>query len=519
MFLERFEELKQLRERARLGGGADRIDAQHKAGKLTAWERIELLVDKGTFVELGRFVRHRATEFGMSERVAYGDGVVTGIGEADGRKIALYAQDFTFMGGSVGEMHAQKIAGLIETAMKLGVPIIGLNDSGGARIQEGVDSLKGYGEIFYRNVLASGVVPQIVAIMGPCAGGAVYSPALADFIIMVRKTSYMFITGPKVVKAATGEDVTFEELGGADVHAAKSGVAHFVVDDDRRAIKLIKTLLSYLPSNNVEDPPYVDTGDDPYREDESLNSIVPDDPEEPYDVKEIIFKVFDRGTFLEVHEHFAPNVVVGFARLAGHVVGIVANDPAYMAGALDINSSDKIARFVTFCDAFNIPVITLVDVPGFLPGTVQEHGGVIRHGAKVIYAYASSTVPKITVIMRKAYGGAYIALGSKHLGADVVYAWPTAEIAVMGPEGAVEIIYRDAIAAARPEEREKLMKKFVEEYRERVTTPYYAAGRGYVDDVIMPSETRRVLAQTLSYLLSKRERKPNPPKKRGIPPV
>ncbi|MEM1522689.1 MAG: carboxyl transferase domain-containing protein, partial [Thermofilaceae archaeon] len=346
-----------------------------------------------------------------------------------------------------------------------------------------------------------------------------YSPALADFIVMVRKTSYMFITGPKVVKAATGEDVTFEELGGPDVHATKSGVAHFVVDSDEEAVRLIKRLLSYLPLNNVEDPPFIDTGDDPYREDETLNSIVPDDPEEPYDVKEIISTVFDRGTFLEVHEHFAPNAVVGFARLAGHVVGVVANQPAFMAGALDINSSDKIARFVMFCDAFNIPIITLMDVPGFLPGTVQEHGGVIRHGAKIIYAYASSTVPKITVIMRKAYGGAYIALGSKHLGADVVYAWPTAEIAVMGPEGAVEIIYRDAIAAAKPEERDELVRNFVREYRRKVTTPYFAAGRGYADDVIMPSETRRVLAQTLNYLLSKRERKPNPPKKHGIPPV
>ncbi len=519
MQLGRLEELRRLREEARLGGGADKIAAQHEAGKLTAWERIELLVDRGSFVELGRFVRHRATEFGMQERFAYGDGVITGIGEVDGRRVAVYAQDFTFMGGSVGEMHAHKIASLIELAMKLGIPIVGLNDSGGARIQEGVDSLKGYGEIFYRNVMASGVVPQITVIMGPCAGGAVYSPALADFIIMVRKTSYMFITGPKVVKAATGEDVTFEELGGAQVHAEKSGVAHFVANDDREAIALTKRLLSYLPSNNVEDPPYVETDDDPYREEERLNSIVPDDPQEPYDVREVIGLVFDRGTFLEVHEHFAPSAVVGFARLGGHVVGVVANQPAHMAGALDIDSSDKIARFVTFCDAFNIPIITLVDVPGFLPGTAQEHGGIIRHGAKIIYAYASSTVPKITVVMRKAYGGAYIALGSKHLGADVVYAWPTAEIAVMGPEGAVEIIYRSAIAAAKPEEREELVRRFTEEYRRKVTTPYYAAGRGYVDDVILPSETRRVLYTTLSYLLSKRERKPHPPKKHGVPPV
>ena len=517
--MSKIEEIRALRERARLGGGPERIASQHKAGKLTAWERLEILLDKGSFVELGRFVRHRATEFGMTGKVAYGDGVITGLGEIGGRKVAVYAQDFTFMGGSVGEMHAQKIASLIELAVKLGIPIIGLNDSGGARIQEGVDSLKGYGEIFYRNVLVSGVVPQIVAIMGPCAGGAVYSPALADFIVMVRKTSYMFITGPKVVKAATGEDVTFEELGGADVHATKSGVAHFVVNNDQEALSLIKKLLSYLPSNNVEDPPFMDTGDDPCREDEALNSIVPDDSEEPYDVKEIISRVFDRGTFFEVHEHFAPNAVVGFARLGGYVVGVVANQPAFMAGALDINSSDKIARFVEFCDAFNIPIITFEDVPGFLPGTVQEHGGVIRHGAKIIYAYASSTVPKITVILRKAYGGAYIALGSKHLGADAVYAWPTAEIAVMGPEGAVEVIYRDALEAVKPEEREVLVRKFAKEYREKIATPYFAAGRGYVDDVIMPSETRKVIYQTLSFLMTKRERKPHPPKKRGLPPV
>jgi len=517
--LDKLEELKRRRAQARLGGGEDRIKRQHAAGKLTAWERIELLVDEGTFMELGRFVTHRATEFGMRERVAYGDGVITGIGEVDGRKVAIYAQDFTFMGGSVGEMHAMKIARLIELAMKLGIPVIGLNDSGGARIQEGVDSLKGYGEIFYRNVMASGVIPQLVAIMGPCAGGAVYPPALADFIIMVRKISFMFLTGPKVVKAATGEEVTFEELGGPEVHAAKSGVAHFVANSDEEAVELLKKLLSYLPSNNLEDPPYVDTGDDPEREDEELNSIVPDDPMEPYDVREVITRVFDRGTFFEVQEMFAPNVVVGFARLAGHVVGVVANQPAYMAGALDIDSSDKIARFVTFCDAFNIPIITLVDVPGFLPGTFQEHRGVIRHGAKIVYAYANSTVPKITVILRKAYGGAYIALGSKHLGGDAVFAWPTAEIAVMGPEGAIEIIYKRELARAEPEEREEMIRQFVEEYRRKVANPYVPASRGYVDDVIMPSETRKVLAKTLTFLLSKRERKPHLPKKHGVPPV
>ncbi|MEM2217234.1 MAG: acyl-CoA carboxylase subunit beta [Thermofilaceae archaeon] len=517
--LRRVEELKQFKERIRLGGDIDRIRKQHESGKLTAWERVELLVDKGTFVELECLVTHRATELDMSSKVAYGDGVITGIGEVNGRKVAVYAQDFTFMGGSVGEMHGMKIAHLIELAMKLGIPIIGLNDSGGARIQEGVDSLKGYGEIFYRNVMASGVVPQIVAIMGPCAGGAVYSPALADFIIMVKKTSYMFITGPKVVKAATGEDVTFESLGGAEVHAEKSGVAHFVTNDDKDAIYLIKKLLSYLPSNNLEDPPYVDTGDDPNREDETLNSIVPDDPEEPYDMREIITRVFDRESFFEVQELFALNAITGFARLAGYVVGVVANQPTFMAGSLDINSSDKIARFVTFCDAFNIPVFTFVDVPGFLPGTIQEHGGVIRHGAKIIHAYAQSTVPKVTVIIRKAYGGAYIALGSKHLGADVVYAWPSAEIAVMGPEGAVEIIHKNKLEKADPEEREELIKSFVSEYRSRFANPYFPAGRGYIDNVLIPSETRSVLVQTLNFLLSKRERKPCPSKKHGVPPV
>lgn len=517
--MSRVEKLKQLREQIKLGGGIDKVKKQHEAGKLTAWERIELLVDGDTFVELGRFITHRATELGMSSRIAHGDGVVTGIGEIGGRKVAVYAQDFTFMGGSVGEMHAMKIAHLIELAMKLGIPVIGLNDSGGARIQEGVDSLKGYGEIFYRNVMASGVIPQIVAIMGPCAGGAVYSPALADFIIMVRKTSYMFITGPKVVKAATGEDVTFESLGGAEVHAEKSGVAHFVANDERDAISLIKKLLSYLPSNNLEDPPYVDTGDDPNREDEALNSIVPEDPEEPYDMREIITRIFDKGSFFEVQEFFAPNAITGFARLAGYVVGVVANQPMFMAGSLDINSSDKISRFVTFCDAFNIPLFTFVDVPGFLPGTVQEHGGVIRHGAKIIYAYSQSTVPKVTVIIRKAYGGAYIALGSKHLGADVVYAWPSAEIAVMGPEGAVEIIYKDKLEKADPEEREELVKSFVSEYRSRFANPYFPAGRGYVDDILVPSETRRVLVRTLSFLLSKREKKAHPSKKHGVPPV
>jgi len=513
----RFKKLEEYRRLAHLGGGPERIEKQHKKGKLTARERLNLLVDPGSFIELGDFILHRATGFGMDEFFALGDGVITGLGEIDGRKVALYLQDFTVKGGSVGEMHAMKIARTIEMAMKLGIPVIGINDSGGARIQEGIDSLKGYGEIFYRNVLASGVVPQIVAIMGPCAGGAVYSPALADFIIMTRKTSFMFITGPKVVKAAIGEEVTFEELGGAEVHASKSGVAHFIVDSERGGIELIKKLLSYLPSNNLEDPPYLDTGDDPNRTSSILDTIVPDDPIKSYDVKDVIETVLDKETFLEVQEHFARNAVIGFGRLNGYVVGVVANQPAVHAGVLDIDSSDKISRFVRFCDAFNIPIVTFVDVPGFMPGTHQEHGGVIRHGAKIIYAYSEATVPKITVILRKAYGGAYIAMGSKHLGADAVLAWPTAEIAVMGPEGAIEIIYRKELAKA--ENPEELAKKFVEEYREKIANPYIASFRGYVDKVIMPHETRPILATILDHLLSKREKPSRPPKKHGVPPV
>jgi len=513
---ELIEELHRLREQARLGGGLERIEQQHKKGKLTAWERIEILVDEGTFIELDEFVQHRATEFGMDKVKYLGDGVVTGIAMVNNRPIALYAQDFTVMGGSVGEMHAMKIAQLYDLAMKLGIPVVGLNDSGGARIQEGVDSLKGYGEIFYRNVMASGVIPQIVSIMGPCAGGAVYSPALADFIVMTRR-SFMFITGPKVVKAATGEEVTFEELGGAEIHTSISGVAHFIAEDDKDALMLIRKLLEYLPSNNMEDPPVVKTGDDPDRMDYELDNIVPTDPTEPYDMKEVIERVFDRGTFLEVHKHFAPNVIVGFARLDGMTVGIVANQPKVYAGCLDINSSDKISRFVRFCDAFNIPIITFVDVPGFLPGTAQEHGGVIRHGAKIIYAYSEATVPKITIIVRKAYGGGYIALGSKHLGADVVLAWPTAEIAVMGPEGAVEIIYKKVLAKA--ENPEELIKKFTMEYRKKFANPYIAASRGYVDKVIVPHETRPLIIRLLKLISSKRVGRPWPPKKHGIMPV
>ncbi len=513
---EKLSELRRLKELAKLGGGPEAIRKQHEKGKLTARERLELLLDEGSFIELDMFIQHRCTEFGMESRRVLGDGVVAGLGTIDGRPVAVYAQDFTFMGGSVGEMHAKKIAMLIDLALKLGIPVIGLNDSGGARIQEGVDSLAGYGEIFYRNVMASGVIPQIVAILGPCAGGAVYSPALSDFIFIVKKIAFMYITGPRVVKAATGEEVTHEELGGADVHATRSGVVHFVYDSEEECIEGIRKLLSYLPLNNMDDPPYVDTGDDPERRDYELDNMVPADPYEIYDMYEVIERVVDRGTFFEVQKHFAPNAIVGFARLGGYVVGVVANQPKYLGGCLDIDSADKIARFVLFCDAFNIPIITFVDVPGFLPGTDQEHRGVIRHGAKVVYAYSVATVPKITVIVRKAYGGGYIAMGSKHLGADVVLAWPTAEIAVMGPEGAIEIIYRKELAKA--DNPQELVKKFVQEYRRRYANPYIAASRGYIDDVIEPSETRPLLIKLLRLLKRKRSIR-RLPKKHEVPPL
>jgi len=518
--IEKFKELEENRAKAKLGGGQEAIEKQHKAGKLTARERIELLLDPGSFVEIDSFVVHRCYDFGMEKRRVFGDAVVTGYGTINGRKVFVYAQDFTFIGGSLGEMHAKKITKIQDMALKAGVPIIGLNDSGGARIQEGIASLSGYGEIFYRNVMASGVIPQIIAIMGPCAGGAVYSPALADFIIMVRKTSYMFITGPKVVKAAIGEDVTFETLGGADAHAKLSGVAHFAVDNDEECINLIKKLLSYLPSNNMEDPPVVETGDPPDRMDEELNEIVPADPKKPYDVRDVINRVFDRGTFLEIQSQFAPNAVIGFARLNGRVVGVVANQPMVYAGCLDIDSSDKIARFVRTCDAFNIPLVTFVDVPGYLPGTKQEHGGVIRHGAKVIFAYSEATVPKLTVILRKAYGGGYIAMCSKHLGADFVFAWPTAEIAVMGPEGAIEIIHKSELMKAKtPEEVKEITDRLVAEYRSKFANPYVAANLGYVDQVILPKETRPMLVKALDAMSTKREIQPRPPKRHANMPV
>jgi len=514
-------DLKKRLEEARLGGGLKAIEAQHAKGKLTARERLDLLFDPNTFLEIDALVTHRATEFGMAERKAYGDAVVTGLGRVAGRPVVGIAQDFTFMGGSLGEMHAAKIVKAMQYAVSIGAPIVFLNDSGGARIQEGVDSLKGYGDIFYMNVMASGVVPQIAVIMGPCAGGAVYSPALMDFVIMVDKTSFMFITGPRVVKAAIGEEVTEEELGGPLVHVSKSGVAHFIAKDDKEAIELVKKLLSYLPSNNMEAPPRVDTGDDPLRTDPKLNTIVPEDPLKAYNMYDVINSVVDRGTFFEVSRDYARNAITGFARLNGWVVGVVANQPAVLTGALDINASDKIARFVRFLDAFNIPIITFVDVPGYIPGTFQEHNGIIRHGAKVLYAYSEATVPKLTVIVRKAYGGAYIAMASRHLGADFVAAWPTAEIAVMGPEGAAEIIWRAELAKAKtPEERQQLIAKFTEEYRQKFLNPYVAASRGYIDAVIEPAETRPILVKSLEYLLTKRDVKfRTPPKKHGLMPV
>jgi len=508
-------ELKALKEQARLGGGQRRIDAQHAKGKLTARERIDLLLDEGSFHELDMFVTHRCTEFGLDKERYLGDSVITGWGTIDGRLVYVFSQDFTVFGGSLSEAHAEKVCKVMDLAMKNGAPIIGLNDSGGARIQEGVVSLGGYAEIFLRNTLASGVIPQLSAIMGPCAGGAVYSPALTDFIVMVKGTSYMFVTGPDVVKTVTHEEVTHESLGGAMVHNATSGGAHFAAENDEEAIFILRRLLSFIPQNNLEDPPIVEPTDDPLRMDEELNHIVPDSPTKPYDTREIIRRVVDDGDFLEVQEHWAQNIVVGFARLNGRSVGIVAQQPAVLAGCLDINSSDKGARFVRFCDCFNIPLITFVDVPGFLPGVAQEHGGIIRHGSKLLYAYCEATVPKITVITRKAYGGAYDVMSSKHIRGDINYAWPTAEIAVMGPEGAVNIIFREELARAADPEAER--ERLVAEYRARFANPYVAAGRGYIDDVIEPKETRPRLIAVLEMLKNKRD--VNPPKKHGNIPL
>jgi propionyl-CoA carboxylase beta chain len=507
--------LEELEARAQKGGGDERIARQHQQGKLTARERIDLLCDPGSFVELDKFVTHRCSDFGMAEQKILGDGVVTGYGTVAGRQIFLFAQDFTVFGGSLSGAYATKICKVMDLAMKVGAPVIGLNDSGGARIQEGVESLAGYAEIFTRNVLSSGVVPQISAIMGPCAGGAVYSPAITDFILMVDRTSYMFITGPDVIKTVTHEDVTKEALGGAHTHAARSGVAHLAAPDEKQCLESIRELLSFLPQNNREDPPVVATKDPIDRADKELDSLIPPDPSKPYDIKDVITRVVDDKHFLEIQPEHAMNMVIGFARIGGQSVGIVANQPAHLAGCLDIGASVKGARFVRFCDCFNIPLVTFVDVPGFLPGTDQEYGGIIKHGAKLLYAFVESTVPKLTVITRKAYGGAYDVMASKHVRADVNLAFPTAEIAVMGPDGAVNIVYRDQLAAAKDPVAAKAA--YVAEYREKFANPYSAAALGYVDEVIRPRETRARLAGALRMLRNKRQS--NPPKKHGNIPL
>jgi len=512
---DKLAELRAMRAKAKLGGGQSRIDDQHARGKLTARERIEALVDSGTFQELGRLATHNFSDFGMAEKRFPGDGVVTGFAKIDGRRVALYAQDFTVLGGSFSEVQSQKVCKIMELAMESGIPVVGLLDSGGARIQEGVRSLAAYGELFVRNVMASGVVPQISVQMGPCAGGAVYSPALTDFVVMVRKTSYMFITGPDVIKAVTGEQVDFDTLGGAVAHNVRSGVAHFAADDEMAAFRLIKEILSYLPQNNSEDPPRVQPYDDPGRRDDVLDHLVPEDSSQPYDMRQVIASVFDRGSFLEVQAHYAKNALIGLARLDGFPVGVVANQPMFLAGVLDIDSSDKIARWVRFCDAFNLPIITFVDTPGYMPGIAQEHAGIIRHGAKVIYAYCEATVPKISVVTRKAMGGAYIAMSSKQMRTDLAYAWPTAEIAVMGPEGAINILYRDELKKA--EDPEGLRKKLLQEYVDRFHNPYAAADMGQIDEVIEPSFTRLRLVNALEILRSKVAS--NPPKKHGLMPL
>jgi acetyl-CoA carboxylase carboxyltransferase component len=512
---EKLEELHQLHEQALLGGGKQRIEIQHKKGKLTARERLDLLLDPGSFQELDMFATHRTTDFGLADQKVLGDGVVTGYGKIDGRLVYVFSQDFTVFGGSLSEAHAEKICKIMDLAMKNGAPVIGLNDSGGARIQEGVVSLGAYADIFLRNTLASGVVPQLSAIMGPCAGGAVYSPAITDFIFMVEGTSHMFVTGPNVLKTVTHEEVTFEELGGAGVHNSNSGVAHFAMASEAECLQGIRTLFGYLPQNNVDDPPLQQSSDPATRADEELDEIIPDNPNRPYDMKEVIRLVVDRQSFFEVQEHWAKNIIVGFARLNGRPIGIVAQQPAVLAGVLDINSSDKGARFVRFCDCFNIPIVTLEDVPGFLPGVAQEHSGIIRHGAKLLYAYCEATVPKVTVITRKAYGGAYDVMSSKHVRGDINYAWPTAEIAVMGVDGAVNIIFKDEIEQA--EDPDAKRQELVNYYIEKFANPYVAAGRGYVDEVIQPRHTREKLIVALDMLKNKRDT--NPPKKHGNIPL
>jgi propionyl-CoA carboxylase beta chain len=507
--------LTELERQAEEGGGAERLKRQHDSGKLTARERMELLFDAATFEEVDKLVTHRCRDFGMDQQIIPGDGVVCGHGRVDGRVVYAFAQDFTVFGGSLSETNAAKICKIMDMAVKNGAPIVGLNDSGGARIQEGVVSLGGYADIFLRNTLASGVVPQISAILGPCAGGAVYSPAITDFTIMVKGTSYMFVTGPDVIKTVTHEDVTKESLGGAMTHNEKSGVAHFAVEDDRECLALIRELLSYMPSNNLDDAPAGASPDPVDREDEALDRLVPASPNQPYDMLDLVHAIVDEGVFLDVHEHYAKNLIVGFARLGGRSVGVVANQPAHLAGTLDIDASVKGARFVRFCDAFNIPLVTFEDVPGFLPGTVQEYGGIIRHGAKLLYAFAEATVPKVTVITRKAYGGAYCVMSSKHIRTDFNYAWPTAEIAVMGAEGAVNILYKREIEKAADPAAVRAQK--VAEFREKFANPYVAAERGFVDEVILPRTTRRRLIQALATLENKRDK--NPPRKHGNIPL
>ncbi len=503
---EKLAYLAELREQAIHSASEEAVDKQHARGKLTARERIEKLVDPGSFEELDTFVRHRTHEFQMDKRRPYGDAVVTGHGTVEGRPVFVFSQDFTVFGGSLGEVMAEKMCKVMDLAAEVGAPVVGLNDSGGARIQEGVVSLGAYGDVFVRNVQCSGVIPQISVIMGPCAGGAVYSPAMTDFIFMVKETSHMFITGPDVIKTVTGEEPTFEELGGATTHNTKSGVAHFAADDEESCLQDVRYLLSFLPQNNLDLPPRVDPYDDPERMDLELDTLVPDDPSKPYDMREVISRIVDDGEFFEVHEHFAPNIVVGFSRLDGHPVGVVGNQPKHLAGVLDINSSEKAARFVRTCDAFNVPLLTFTDVPGFLPGTSQEWAGIIRHGAKLLYAFTEATVPKLTVITRKAYGGAYDVMNSKHMLADFNFAWPSAEVAVMGPEGAVNIIYRrDISSSPTPEERRA---KLIDDYKAHFANPYSAAERGYIDDVIVPHETRPKLIKALRVLGTKRVEQP-----------
>ncbi len=510
-----FSKLEERNRRATEAGGEARIERQHAAGKLTARERVDALLDEDSFEELGRFVTHRSHDFGMEETKVPGDGVVTGYGRVDGRLVYVFAQDFTIFGGSLSEAYAEKVCKVMDLAMRQGAPIVGLNDSGGARIQEGVVSLAGYADIFLKNTLASGVVPQLSAIMGPCAGGAVYSPAITDFTYMVRDTSFMFVTGPDVIKTVTHEQVTMEQLGGATTHNEVSGNAHFLAEDDRHCLAGIRELLSYLPSNNLEDPPVVESSDPWDREDKALDKLVPVEPDQPYDMKELIRTVVDDGILVEVHEHYAQNLVVGFARLDGRSIGVVANQPAVMAGVLDINASVKGARFVRFCDAFGIPLVVFEDVPGFLPGTDQEWGGIIRHGAKLLFSFAEATVPKVTVITRKAYGGAYCVMASKHIRTDVNFAYPTAEIAVMGPEGAVNILYKRELAEAK--DPEALRSEKITEFRDKLANPYVAAERGYIDEVIEPRRTRAKLITALRSLETKRDK--NPPKKHGNIPL